>query len=165
MGEVAARLGLDRSSLHYYFRTREELIVAATRRIAAFYVKRLEDAAARLSADDRARKLVDYLFGPKAHQPRLSCLIDELSARGNREAFFQEQVVGIYRELERIVVNVIDLSFPNRPVQKRHAVAYSILQLSEGTSVFTSLGFDQSRRLAARQAALALLEGLALDTR
>src|ERR1700678_2130029 len=160
MGEVAGRLGMDRSSIHYYFRTREELVVEAGRRIAKFYVQRTEEAVANLSPVDRAHKLVDYLFGPTFHQPRLSALIDEFSTLGNRDPFFEEQVVEIFRQLERIVVAVIDASFADCPTRQRHSTAFAILQLVEGTTVFTSLGFDVSRRLASRQAALTLLDSL-----
>jgi AcrR family transcriptional regulator len=160
MGEVAGRLGMDRSSTHYYFRTREELVVEAARHTAKFYVQRMEQAIANLSPVDRAKKLVDFLFGPTFHQPRLGALIDELSTLGNRDPFFNEQVMEIFRQLESLVVAVIDTSFAGCPARQRHSAAYAIIQLAEGTTVFTALGFDVSRRLASRQAALTLLDTL-----
>ncbi len=39
MGEVAARVGLDRSTLHYYFRTRDELVLEAADEISLRYLK------------------------------------------------------------------------------------------------------------------------------
>ena len=165
MGEVAARVGMDRSTMHYYFRTREELVAEATQHITHFYVERIESIVAKLSPADRAQQLVELLFGPTFHQPRQSILLDELTTLGNRDAFFQDQVAGFYRRIEAIVTQVIDESFRDRPAKDRRLIAYAISQLSEGTTVFMSLGFDKSRRLAARQAALMMLKQLAPDDR
>jgi AcrR family transcriptional regulator len=160
MGEVAERLSMDRSSMHYYFRTREELVVEATQRITRFYADRIEQAVATFVPGDRARQLIEFLFGPTFHQPRLSALMDEISVLGNRMPFFQELTAGFYGRIENLIVAVIDDSYPGVPAKKRRFTAYALTQLSEGTTVFMSLGFDRTRRQAARLAALSLLNQL-----
>jgi AcrR family transcriptional regulator len=160
MGEVATRLGMDRSTMHYYFRTREDLVVAATERISRFYVDMMSQTVSAFTSEGQARQLVEFLFGATFHQPRLSVILNELRALGNREPFFKEQVYTIYRRIENVYISVIDKSFPRCPAKKRRMVAYAIGQLTEGATVEMSLGFDRSRTIAARAAALALLDTL-----
>lgn len=163
MGEVASRLGMDRSTMHYYFRTREALVAEATTHITRHYVERMEAAVASLNSRDRARSLIDLLFSPTFHDPRRSTLLDELSALGNRDAFFLEQVKLVYQGIDSVIVQVFDESFPNFADRRQRTVAYTISLLAEGSSVFMGLGFSKTRRLAARQIALKLLDELASE--
>jgi AcrR family transcriptional regulator len=160
MGEVASRLGMDRSTMHYYFRTREELVVAATERISRFYVDLIEQRVAKFEPAIAARQLIEFLFGPTFHQPRLSVILIELRALGNREPFFKEQVYTIYRRIENVCISVLDKSFPRASAKNRRMVAYAIGQLAEGATIEMSLGFDRSRSVAARAAALLLIRQL-----
>lgn len=160
MGEVAARVGIDRSTMHYYFPARDGLVAEAMRQVTRHYVERMDAAVARLDQRDRARSLIELLFGPSFHDTRRSNLLDELSALGNRSPFFLEQVKTVYRDIDATIIEVFDESFPNCPEKDRRTVAYAISQLAEGTSVFVGLGFSKSRRLAARQVALDLLDEL-----
>ena len=160
MGEVAARTGLDRSSIHYYFRHRDELLSEAAQLVTQHYVDRLHAAVASFSAQDRARQLVEHLLGGAMHQPDLSQLIDELSVAGNRNKAINRLVAGIYRALEKVMLTEIDAAYPDAPAKKRREVGYVLSQLSEGCSVFTSLGFGADRLKAAHDIAMQLLDGL-----
>ena len=160
MGEVASRLGMDRSTVHYYFRTREALVAAAVMHITRHYVERMEEAVASLDSRDRARSLIELLFGPTFHDPRRSTILDELGTLGNREPFFLEQVKLVYEGIDSMIVKIFNESFPNVPDKRQRTAAYAISALAEGTSVLMGLGFSKTHRLAARQVALKLLDEL-----
>lgn len=163
MGEVASRMGMDRSTIHYYFRTREALVAAAATHITRHYVERMEEAVANLNPRDRARSLIELLFGPTFHDPRRSTILDELSTLGNREPFFQEQVKVVYQGIDSMIVKVFDESFPNVSDKRQRTVAYAVSALAEGTSVLMDLGFSKTHRVAARQIALKLLDELVAE--
>lgn len=164
MGEVAARVGLDRSSIHYYFSTRGQLLREMAQLIADTYIDRLKNVIANFAPRDRARQLVEHMFGPDMHQPELAQLIDELALAGNRDQTINQLVAGVYHSLEKLVVEEIDTACPEAPVNCRRVVAYAFLQLSEGCSVFTALGFSGDRLRAAHDIALRLLDKLHAGT-
>jgi AcrR family transcriptional regulator len=161
MGEVASRVGIDRSTMHYYFRAREDLVIEVAKYISNHYVERMQAAVERLNPRDKARSLVELLFSPGFHDDSRSALIDELSALGNREPFFQEQVKSIYAALEAVTLQAFDESLPGVPLKERRAAAHAIGALAEGASVYSSIGFSTSHRLASRQLALKVLDELA----
>jgi AcrR family transcriptional regulator len=160
MGEVGTRLNLDRSTIYHYYATRQELIEDAAKRITLMYVERIRAVVAKLPSAGGADQLIEHLFGSDFHQPDLSQMIDELSVAGNRDPAINAIVAGIYRSMEDVVVSEIDAAYPDAPLKRRREVAYAICQLSEGSSVYASLGFDTVHRRAAKIAALALLDQL-----
>lgn len=160
MSGLGARMGLDRSSVHYYFRTREELIGLAIQRVAQDYVDRIEHAVGAFTDTNRPRQLVDFLYGSGFHRPDLSILIDEFSLASNRDPAIQDEVAGMYRAIEDAVAAEIDREFPRAPRQSRRAVTYAITQLLEGSTVAKTLGLPETRWRAAREATLLLLATL-----
>lgn len=160
MAEVGQRAGLDRSTVHYYFRTRDELLNEAVAVINRSYVEKMERDVSRIAGADRARQLVGYLFSTEMHQPYYSRLIDELSAAGNRDSSINRLVHGMYLSFEQRIAAVIDASFPGVPAKRRREVSYALAQLAEGATVYVSLGFDADRLKAARACAFELLDTL-----
>ena len=158
MGEVASRVGIDRSTMHYYYKTREALVVEASQHIASFYVDRIVASVSKLNPADKARSLIEFLFGPSFHDERRSALLDELSTLGNRQPFFQEQVRTVYAKMEEVVLGVFIESLPGAPEKECAELVYAIMALAEGAAVHTSLGFGKSHRLVARRLALRLLD-------
>lgn len=163
MGEVGAKIGVDRSTLYYYFGTKDDLIDEAARYLAEQYVGHLHAAIARFSTAARAHQLVEHLFGAEFHQPDFSNLIDELSAAGNRDKAIQRRLITIYRAVEAAIVQEMDSSYPSVSMKARREAAYAIHQLAEGCSVFTAMGFGVDRRQAGRNAAMRVLEDLELS--
>lgn len=161
MGEVAARVGIDRSTMHYYFKTREQLVIEAAKYITRFYTERIAATMATLDPRNKSHALVESLFSAAAHDERKSSLLDELGALGNREPFFREQVKSVYSGIETEVSRVLDETLPAAiPPKERRLLAQALMQLSEGATVFVALGFNRTWRLAARQAGLQLLDDL-----
>jgi AcrR family transcriptional regulator len=160
MAEVGQRTGLDRSTIHYYFRTRDGLLSEAVEAITRSYAEKMERDLSSITGGDRARQLVAYMFSADLHQPYYSRLIDELATAGNRNAGINRLVQGMYSYFEQRVVAVMDESFPTVPARRRREVAYALSQLAEGATVYVSLGFDADRLKAARACAFQLLDSL-----
>lgn len=158
MGEVASRVGIDRSTMHYYYKTRESLVADVAKHIAQSYIDRMMAAIERLNPEDRARSLVEFLFGPTFHDERQSILLDELGTLGNRQPFFFEQLRSVYLAVDTVIMGVFKESYPHMPERERTDLVYALLAMVEGSTVQMSLGFGKSRRLAARKLALKLLD-------
>jgi AcrR family transcriptional regulator len=161
MGEVGEKIGMDRSSLYYYFKTKQELIEEAAKFLANGYVEQLHSAIARFTSTERARELVEYVFGPGFHQPKFATVMDEFNAASNRDKAIERSVAGIYRAYEDAIIQELEISYPAVPAKARRELAYTLNQLAEGVTVFSTLGFPPDRRLAARSLALRLLNELA----
>jgi TetR/AcrR family transcriptional regulator, transcriptional repressor of bet genes len=157
MGEVANRVGLDRSSLHYYFRTREELVALATLQTSRHYADAIVQAVSKVSPNDRAKSLVDLLFGPTFHDSRRSRLLAEIESQGLVDPFYTEQIKAMFQRFELSIFKVLEESFPKCPVKERKMVSLAMAQLCEGSTEFAELGFSSAARLAARQMALIML--------
>ncbi|WP_322075662.1 TetR/AcrR family transcriptional regulator [Burkholderia cenocepacia] len=160
MSEVANRIGLDRSTLHYYFKTRYELISAATEHIHTIYCESLKTEVDGLSHENIVDRLIEHIFGPKFHNHQMSILLDELSTAGNRDAAIQEKVTEIYLALEEAIAEVLIAAFPKRSARKCRDTAALLTMLAEGYTTAVSLGVGNTRRLLARQLAVSCVAAL-----
>jgi AcrR family transcriptional regulator len=158
IGEVGARIGLDRSAVYYYFPTKEALVDAAAQAVGKMYIGKLEAAIGRFAPESRGRQLVEHLFGPEYHQHDLMCLIHELNAAAERDPSIQRHVVGIYQAFETCVLAVIDAAYPNSSAKARRSLGYVVWQLAEGCAAITALGLGKERRLAACTTILELIQ-------
>lgn len=158
IGEVGIRIGLDRSTVYYYYPTKEALIDAATQAVRKMYIGKLQAAIGRFTSEARGRQLVEHLFGADFHQHDLMCLIYELNATAGRDPGMQRHVVAIYRAFETCVLAELDAAYPNAAAKDRRALGYVVWQLAEGCAVVTALGFGEERRLAARATILELIQ-------
>jgi AcrR family transcriptional regulator len=158
MGEVGQRSGLDRSTIHYYFRTRDDLLQESAAAIVRSYIDKKTRDIDSMTGPNRLTRVVSYMFSGEAHQPYYSTLIDELSTAGNRNPAINRLVQDIYRVFEERTLADIEADFPNVPPKRRREIAYTLVQLAEGASVYLSLGFGAERLAAARAFALSLLE-------
>ncbi|MFK0033719.1 TetR/AcrR family transcriptional regulator [Pseudomonas monteilii] len=160
MAEVASRVGIDRSSLYHYFKSREELIDALTEFVVEHYIASFNSKLSTIvNGPERAHQLVEHLFGG-FHQPKLSRVFDELCTAGHQEKHIAVQVKMIYMAIETAILKEIDLGFPDASPEKRQMIGYALCQLAEGSSVMASLGFNVSRMMAGKEAALHLLRVL-----
>jgi AcrR family transcriptional regulator len=158
IGEVGTRIGLDRSTVYYYYPTKEALIDAAAQAVRKMYIGKLQAAIGRFTPGARGRQLVEHLFGADFHQHDLMCLIYELNATAGRDPSIQRHVVGIYRAFETCVLAELDAAYPNAAAKERRVLGYVVWQLAEGCAVVTALGLGEERRLAARATILELIQ-------
>jgi AcrR family transcriptional regulator len=158
IGEVGTRIGLDRSTVYYYYPTKEALIDAAAQAVRKMYIGKLQAAIGRFTPGARGRQLVEHLFGADFHQHDLMCLIYELNATAGRDPSIQRHVVGTYRAFETCVLAELDAAYPNAAAKDRRVLGYVVWQLAEGCAVVTALGLGAERRLAARATILELIQ-------
>lgn len=160
MGAVARAIGLDRSTVHHYFRSREELVTAAMEQIIEAYRAQVDAAVDALDPDSRLEQLLDFAFGPGFNDPGLSALLTEFFIAGRHDAKARAELKRAYEIFEDVVLAELEKRCPTASVRERHRVAWAIAQLIEGSSSFASLGFGPERPRAARETALALIHGL-----
>lgn len=160
MNEVAQIVGLDRSTLHYYFPKRAQLIDDLVENICTSYNKKLKDALAALPIEKKTVHLVDFLFSDKWHDPQNSRLIDEISTYFNRDASVEDPIAKMYRRLEKAQLDIFRKSYLNAPLSEVKEAAYAIIQLVEGSIDFTYYKFPKNRRAAAHKAARRIIESL-----
>jgi hypothetical protein len=79
--------------------------------------------SSQILAQSIAHVSFNHLFGPTFRQPCLSALIDRRSTLDNRDPFFEQRVVDIFRKLERIIVDVFNASFPDCAARQRQHAA------------------------------------------
>jgi hypothetical protein len=72
-------------------------------------------------------------------------------------------VASIYRSYEEAIIQELEVSYPAASPKARRDLAYTLNQLAEGVTVFSTLGFPSDRRLAARTLALRLLSELSAE--
>src|SRR5919204_557668 len=90
---VAREAGVSRGLLHYYFGTKERLLVEVVRRDSELRVARLDEMLAEAgSVDDVLDVLVSSLTDLIENEPSFFLLIFELFSAGRRNPEIQEEV-------------------------------------------------------------------------
>ena len=161
MASVAAELGLDRTTLHHYFHGRGELVAAAMERVLQAYQAQVEQVAAPgLDSDDRTRRLLDHAFGAEFNDPALTRVLAEFFLASRDDPKVRAELQRAYRLFEDTALAELEKRFPDASPAEVRRVAYSIVQLSEGSSSFAAVGFDPDRVAAARETAEQLVQQL-----
>ena len=141
---VASEAGVSRGLLHYYFGTKERLLVEVVRRDSEIRVSRLDaPLAAAGSADDVLDVLVSSLLDLIDNEPGFFVLLFELFTAGRRNPEIQHEVSELFRKSRAQVAaaleekdreNVISLRFGAEPtVSYLFAIAdgYAVQALSD----------------------------------
>ena len=91
--QVAAEAGVSRGLLHYYFGTKERLLVEVVRRDTEIRVARLDEALAKAkTVDDVLDVLVSSLTDLIENEPGFFLLLYELFSAGRRNPDIQREV-------------------------------------------------------------------------
>jgi AcrR family transcriptional regulator len=97
---VAAEAGVSRGLLHYYFGTKERLLVEVVRRDAELRVNRLDaPLAAARTADDVLDVLVASLMDALENEPDSFLLLFELFTAGRRNADIRRELGAMLERL------------------------------------------------------------------
>lgn len=96
---VARQAGVSRGLLHYYFGTKERLLVEVVRRDSEMRVTRLDEPlAAAESVEDVLDVLVSNLLDLIENEPGFFVLIFELFTAGQRNAEIRREVAELFRK-------------------------------------------------------------------
>jgi AcrR family transcriptional regulator len=118
---VAREAGVSRGLLHYYFGTKERLLVEVVRRDTELRVDRLD---ARLdpakSVDDVIEALVSSLTEVIDNEPGFFLLIYELFSAGRRNPDIQREVGQLFERTRSHVAEVLDSKNEEGVLSLRH---------------------------------------------
>jgi AcrR family transcriptional regulator len=106
---VAREAGVSRGLLHYYFATKERLLVEVVRRDADFRVARLDEPLARAkSVDDVLDVLVSNLVDLIENEPGFFVLLFELFTAGRRNPDIEREVGELFARTRAHVAEVLE---------------------------------------------------------
>ena len=157
---VARALGLDRSTLHHYFRTADDLVAAGMEEVIERYRRGAAEAVAGVPAAARLDALLDHLLGAEYADAELSAILVEFGVAARQDPRALAELQRAYRALEDTVHAEIAARYPDADSADRRRVGLAIAQLGEGLATLREIGLAGERVAAARAAADALLARL-----
>ncbi len=160
---VAGRVGLDRTTVHHYFRTRAELLAGLVERIVDGYLAEVLELQAKRGSNADVAEVLDFLLSPDFARPHYDRLVDEFSAASYEDAEVRKQLRRLFATLEEFTISLLLKAVPDAAPDRVRETAYTIYALIEGAYLLHALGFPENRLRAARHTARQLVEALQHD--
>ena len=157
---LAGRVGLDRTTLHHYFRTRSALLGGLVERIVDGYLAEVREVQAERGSSADVAEILDFLLSPDFACPHYDRLVDEFSAASYEDAEVRKHLRRLYATLEEFTVSLLLKAVPDVAPERVREAAYTIYALVEGAYLLRALGFPDDRMRAARRTAHGLVEEL-----
>jgi AcrR family transcriptional regulator len=136
---VAREAGVSRGLLHYYFGTKERLLVEVVRRDCDIRMAMLDRALAHVrTADDFIDALVRSLEDVLAHDPEFYALLFEITTLARRNAEIAEELRALYRRTRSHVGELLRVKQDEgvlRLADEPEAVAAILFALGDGIAV------------------------------
>ena len=157
--QVAAEAGVSRGLLHYYFGTKERLLVEVVRTDAEIRVDRLEETlAAARTVDHVLDVLVASLVDAVENEPGFFLLLFELFSAGRRNPDIQRELGQLFGRIRGHLAEILKAKEREGVLNLRYdaeAVASYLYGLADGFALqaLSDPQRDQSAMLAASQAA------------
>jgi AcrR family transcriptional regulator len=121
---VAREAGVSRGLLHYYFGTKERLLVEVVRRDTELRVERLDERlAGAKSVDDVLEALVASLTDMIDNEPGFFLLLFELFSAGRRNPDIQREVGQLFEKTRSHVADVLSSKEEEGVLKLRFAAA------------------------------------------
>jgi AcrR family transcriptional regulator len=152
---VAHEAGVSRGLLHYYFGSKERLLVEVVRRDSDV---RLESMAAALAGADSIEAIVQVLVRELrdlvAEDPAAHALVHELFSASRRNPEIRDELAELYRKLRGQVADVLRAKEADGVVRLRgqpEAVAALLFALGDGLELqlLSDPGWDSTEAFAA----------------
>jgi AcrR family transcriptional regulator len=106
---VATEAGVSRGLLHYYFGTKERLLVEVVRRDSEIRVARLDEPLASAATGDEVLDvLVSYLLDLIENEPGFFVLLLELFTAGRRHPEIQREVAELFKKTRGHVATALE---------------------------------------------------------
>lgn len=163
LARVADRVGLDRTTLHHYFRTRNDLLAGLVERIVDGYLAEVREVQAERESSADVSEILDFLLSPDFSRPHYDRLVDEFSAASYEDAEVRKQLRRLYVTLEEFTISLLLKAVPDAPPERVRETAYTLYALIEGAYLLRALGFPDDRMRAARRTARELVKALQRD--
>jgi AcrR family transcriptional regulator len=133
---VAREAGVSRGLLHYYFGTKERLLVEVVRRDAELRVARLDEMLATAkTADDVLDVLVSSLMDMIDNEPGFFLLLYELFSAGRRNPDIQREVGQLFERTRSHVAEVLQAKHSEGVINLRfeaEAIVSYLFALGDG---------------------------------
>jgi AcrR family transcriptional regulator len=156
---VSKEAGASRGLLHYYFGTKERLLIEVVRRDTELRVARLEEPLARAgSVDGVLEALVSNLQDLIENEPGFFILIFELFTAGHRKPELQREIGELFARTREHVATILQAKHDEGVLKLRfpaEAVVSLLLSIADGLAlqVLADPERDHSDALAACMAA------------
>jgi AcrR family transcriptional regulator len=160
LARVAGRVGLDRTTLHHYFRTRSELLGGLVERIVDGYLAEVREVQIERGSNADVTEILDFLLSPEFARPHYDRLLDEFAAASYEDADVRTQLRRLFVTLEEFTVSLLLKAVPDVAPDRVRETAYTMYALIEGAYLLHALGFSEDRLQAARRTAHRLVEEL-----
>jgi len=160
---VASRVGLDRTTLHHYFRTRSDLLGGLVQRIVDGYLAEVREVQAERGSNADVAEILDFLLSPDFARPHYDRLLDEFAAASYEDAEVRRQLRRLFATLEEFTLSLLSKAVPDAAPERVRETAYTVYALIEGAYLLHALGFPDDRLRAARRTAHGLVEELQRD--
>ncbi len=157
---VAGKVGLDRTTLHHYFRTRSDLLAGLVERIVDGYLAEVREVQAERGSNADVSEILDFLLSPDFARPHYDRLVDEFSAASYEDAEVRKQLRRLFVTLEEFTVSLLLKAVPDVEAERVRETAYTVYALIEGAYLLHALGFPDDRLRAARRTAHELVKAL-----
>ena len=157
--QVAAEAGVSRGLLHYYFGTKERLLVEVVRTDAEIRVDRLEETLATAETVDAVLDvLVASLVDAVENEPGFFLLLFELFSAGRRNPDIQRELGQLFGRIRSHLAEILKSKEREGVLNLRYdaeAVASYLYGLADGFALqaLSDPERDQAAMLAASQAA------------
>jgi len=162
---VAREAGVSRGLLHYYFGTKERLLVEVVRRDAEIRVARLDEPLAQAkSVDDVVNVLVASLTDMIENEPGFFLLLYELFSAGRRNPDIRHEVGQLFERTRSHVAEVLKAKDEEGVLELRYdaeAIVSYLFAVGDGFALqaLSDPGRDYGDGLAAGVAAARFLLG------
>jgi AcrR family transcriptional regulator len=134
--QVAAEAGVSRGLLHYYFGTKERLLVEVVRTDSELRVNRLDEAlAAAHTVDDVLTALVSSLTDILENEPEFFLLLFEVFSAGRRNPDIRRELGQHYSRVRTHVAEILKGKEREGVLNLRYdaeAVASSLFSMGDG---------------------------------
>jgi AcrR family transcriptional regulator len=149
---VAREAGVSRGLLHYYFGTKERLLVEVVRRDSELRIARLDEMLAEArTVDDVLDALVSSLTDLIENEPDVFLLIFELFSAGRRNPEIQEEVGRLFATTRAHVAEVLRAKEREGVLSLRFdadAIVSYLLALGDGFALQALSDQDLDRKAA-----------------
>lgn len=157
---LAGRVGLDRTTLHHYFRTRSALLGGLIERIVDGYLAEVREVQAQRGSNADVAEILDFLLSPDFACPHYDRIVDEFSAASYEDLDVRRHLRRLFASLEEFTISLLLKAVPAAPPERVREAAYTLYALIEGAYLLRALGFPDDRLRAARRTAHRLVAEL-----
>jgi AcrR family transcriptional regulator len=157
---VAGHVGLDRTTVHHYFRTRSALLGGLVERIVDGYLAEVREVQAARGSNADLGEMLDFLLSPDFACPHYDRIVDEFSAASYEDADVRGHLKRLFVTLEEFTLSLLLKAVPDVEPDRVRETAYTLYALIEGSYLLRALGFPDDRLQAARRTAQHLVEEL-----